>query len=201
VENPVLRFWLRAFAILTVAAAAFAFWALWYNDREKAAVAALIPTADQVRSIDASVTQVFEPGSERAVPWLDFSIPPEHFSTILRAFTPRAPARETPSSFSSDIARLRITRRDGRVHNIRVAWYGKQPATFFIDDVLCYRDGPYEPVAYDADSDYESYVDESMAIGSLLRAIQKADKARIHRESERLDMSAGRIPNGISKRP
>lgn len=142
------------------------------------------PEAGQVERITATVS-----GSVSSQPDLaEFEVPTEFVPAVLRVLSPPQYHRHPPAKYLQEVGQLRVVCHDGRVLDVRLIYFGKEPVLFTLQGVACIRGGPYQDLAPGKDM----YLPEVLTMEGLLRAVKSGDRERAREYLDLLDRSAGR---------
>jgi hypothetical protein len=147
-----------------------------------------LPTPNEVEGIKAAIWTMWEDESSIED---EFEIPAKYIPAILRTLEPAVPIDQL--THLEKVASLDIRCKNRQTVRIDIEFFGKSPATFTVDGVMCSRDGPYEPIRK------EAWIAESLTIGALLRSIRKADVEAIKEKIEELEISAGRRGRDLTR--
>lgn len=120
----------------------------------------------------------------------EFEIPNEFIPELLRVLGPPKYHKHPPAKYTQEIGRLRIVCRDGRVLEIGLVFYGKEPVLFTLQGVPCIRGGPYQDLA----PGHDKYLPEVLTLEGFLRAVHRHDRVAAKQYVDLLDRSAGRVP-------
>lgn len=144
-----------------------------------------IPGPAQVKRITA---ELFRSDFVNQPPVPPFDVPAQYVPAVLRMFT-SAERDDLPLEHTEEIGALRVECEDGRVLELRLLFYGKEPVRFTADGIGCLRGGPYRNVGTGR---FEKYLPETLMVAALLKAIHRRAEARAEEYIKLLDQSAGR---------
>jgi hypothetical protein len=150
------------------------------------------PDAAQVERITAAVS-----GSVSGQPDIaEFDVPPEFVPAVVRVLSPPEYHEHPPGKHLQEVGQLRVACRDGRVLDVRLYFFGKEPVLFTLSGVPCIRGGPYNNLA----SGKDIYLPEVLTLEEFLRAVRSGDRVRARKYLELLDRSAGRAGGAAEPR-
>lgn len=150
------------------------------------------PGIVQVDQITASVS-----GSVSTLPDLaEFKVPAEFVPAVVRVLSPPQYHAHPAAKYLQEVGRIRIACRTGRVMDVRLFFFGKEPVLFTLDGVPCIRGGPYNDLA----PGKGVYLPEVLTLEAFLRAVRSGDREQARECLESLDKSAGRAIGPPKKR-
>jgi hypothetical protein len=142
------------------------------------------PEAAQVKRITASCSGAVVNEPDIA----EFEVPSEFVPAVMRVLSPPEYHKHPRADFLKDVGQITIECNNGKVLNVRLFYFGKEPVLFTLEGVPCIRGGPYKDTA----PGFHHYLCEVLTFEGFLRAIRNGNRKEAREYLHLLDKSAGR---------